>query len=78
MSLRRTCLAFDLEKLWRDVSVAGVHPGQKFQIVQGSEEVISRRDHSARNLSETLALNEFSSTAWEVPRSTHSGTQGKF
>lgn len=44
----------------------------------GSEEVISRRDHSARNLSGTLALNEFSSTAWEVPRPTDSGTQGKF
>ena len=44
----------------------------------GAEEVISRRDHSARDLSGTLALNEFSSKAWEVARPTHSGTQCKF
>ena len=45
-----------------------------------AEEVISRRDHfilAARDLSGTLALNEFSSTAREEARPTNSGHQGK-
>ena len=36
-----TCSGFDLERLWRDVSVAGVHPKTEVSDCSGAEEVTS-------------------------------------
>ena len=63
--MKPTCSAFDLGRLWSEVSVAGVQPEQRFQFVQVLK--MSHREETtsfltARDLSRTPALNKVSST----------------